>query len=98
MHPDIPRRRWLRACLWLPVLAALLHPASADASLFKGETLDAVANGISWVAIVIAPIIGSTIFGSSTFAPKGNLSQDRGYLTAWKNRSILGEHNNSAPL
>src|SRR5438874_1543744 len=62
MHPDIPRRHELRACLWLAVLVTVLHPASAHASLFHGETLDAIANGISWVAIVIAPIIGMAIF------------------------------------
>ena len=62
MHPDIPRRHELRACLWLAVLVTVLHPASAHASLFHGETLDAIANGISWVAIVIAPIIGIAIF------------------------------------
>jgi len=30
--------------------------------MFKGETLDALANGISWVVIVIAPIIGIVVF------------------------------------
>lgn len=45
------------------ILALLLGaPRSAHASLFKGETLDALANGISWVAIIIAPIIGITVF------------------------------------
>ena len=62
MHPDIPRRRGLRAWLFLAVLTALLHPASAHASLFHGETLDSIANGISWVVIVIAPIIGIVVF------------------------------------
>jgi CBS domain containing-hemolysin-like protein len=61
MHPDIPRRRPIRAAVWL-TLAAALHPASAHASMFHGETLDAIANGISWVAIIIAPIIGIVIF------------------------------------
>ena len=40
----------------------LFMPAHARASLFQGDTLDAVANGISWVAIIIAPIIGIVIF------------------------------------
>jgi Protein of unknown function (DUF3302) len=62
MHPDIPRRRGLRASLVLAALAVLLHPASARASMFQGETLDAIANGISWVVIIIAPIIGIVIF------------------------------------
>jgi hypothetical protein len=47
---------------WLVLIGASLAPANVQASLFQGETLDAVANGISWVAIVLAPIIGITIF------------------------------------
>lgn len=42
--------------------ALLLSGSNARASLFQGETLDAVANGISWVALVIAPIIGVAVF------------------------------------
>ena len=34
----------------------------ARASLFHGETLDSIANGISWVVIVIAPVIGLVVF------------------------------------
>jgi CBS domain containing-hemolysin-like protein len=37
-------------------------PTAAHASIFHGETLDAIANGISWVVIVIAPIIGIAVF------------------------------------
>lgn len=44
------------------LLAALLVPCTAHASLFSGETLDAVANGVAWVAIVIGPIIGIAVF------------------------------------
>ena len=62
MYPDITRRRRLRACLLLPVMAALFHPANSHASLFHGETLDSIANGISWVVLVIAPIIGIAVF------------------------------------
>lgn len=52
-----------RQTLWrLPLVAAVLSCSQAHASIFQGETLDAVANGISWVAIIIAPIIGITIF------------------------------------
>ena len=32
------------------------------ASIFQGDTLDAVANGISWVVIVIGPIIAIAVF------------------------------------
>jgi hypothetical protein len=46
----------------LTLLGAALLPQSAHASMFHGETLDSIANGIAWVAIVIAPIIGIAIF------------------------------------
>jgi CBS domain containing-hemolysin-like protein len=57
-----PIRRSARAAA--PALFALLlaAPTHAHASLFHGETLDAIANGISWVVIVVAPIIGITVF------------------------------------
>jgi hypothetical protein len=41
---------------------AALGVADAHASLFSGDTLDAVANGISWVVLVLVPIIGITVF------------------------------------
>lgn len=46
----------------LIAIAALLSTQPAHASLFHGETLDAVANGVSWVAIVLVPVIGITVF------------------------------------
>jgi len=51
-----------------PALAAALAvalataPSPAHASLLHGDALDAVANAISWVAIIIAPIIGIVVF------------------------------------
>ena len=56
------RRRY---CGWvapLMALACLALPSQAHASLFHGETLDAVANGISWVVLIVAPIIGIAVF------------------------------------
>jgi CBS domain containing-hemolysin-like protein len=40
--------------LWLP--------AYAHASMFQGETLDAVADVASWVVLFVAPIIGIGLF------------------------------------
>ena len=56
--------RWLRGRWFIPFItfAFLALPSHAHASLFHGETLDSIANVISWVAIVIAPIIGIAIF------------------------------------
>lgn len=51
-----------KAILPLILLGVALLPHSAHASLFHGETLDSIANGISWVVLVIAPIIGIAVF------------------------------------
>jgi uncharacterized protein DUF3302 len=40
----------------------LALPPSVHASIFQGETLDAIANGISWVVLIIGPIIGIGVF------------------------------------
>ena len=46
----------------LIAFAFLALPTRAHASLFHGETLDSIANGISWVVLIIAPIIGIAAF------------------------------------
>ena len=48
--------------LLLTLLGAAFLPQSAHASMFHGETLDSIANGIAWAVLVIAPIIGIVIF------------------------------------
>ena len=40
----------------------LAAPSRAHASIFHGETLDSIANAISWVVLIIAPIIGIGAF------------------------------------
>ncbi len=52
----------LRRFLWLSLFAMLGSPSRAHASLFHGETLDSIANGISWVVLIVAPIIGVAAF------------------------------------
>src|SRR4051794_12722729 len=54
------RKPWALAPAALALLLGL--PAHAHASLFHGETLDAIANGISWVVLIIAPVIGLVVF------------------------------------
>jgi hypothetical protein len=53
--------RYRRLVLFV-VFALLALPSRAHASLFHGETLDSIANGISWVVLIIAPIIGIAAF------------------------------------
>jgi CBS domain containing-hemolysin-like protein len=56
--------RWPRARRFIPFIAFafLALPSRAHASLFHGETLDSIANGISWVVLIVAPIIGISAF------------------------------------
>ena len=63
MNPRQPHPRRSARAAALALLALLLAaPTHAHASIFHGETLDAIANGISWVVLVIAPIIGIAVF------------------------------------
>jgi CBS domain containing-hemolysin-like protein len=59
-HPLIYRS--VRCAIPVALMSILAMPTPAHASIFKGDTLDSLANGISWVAIIIAPIIGVAIF------------------------------------
>jgi Protein of unknown function (DUF3302) len=60
-YANAPRRRHGRFAA-LIAFAFLALPSRAHASLFQGETLDSIANGISWVVLIIAPIIGIAAF------------------------------------
>ena len=60
--PSISNARRRRSCLAVLLLGVALLPQSAHASHFQGETLDSIANGIAWVVLIIAPIIGIAVF------------------------------------
>ena len=49
------RRSPPRQLIWLIALGLLALPTTAHASFFHGETLDTIANGISWVAFILVP-------------------------------------------
>ena len=40
----------------------MLLPSSASASIFKGETLDKVADVLTWIVLVVAPIVAIGVF------------------------------------
>jgi CBS domain containing-hemolysin-like protein len=44
------------------MLALSVAALPAHASIFTGDTLDAVANGIAWVVICVVPIIAIAVF------------------------------------
>jgi hypothetical protein len=56
------RLRTMKTPRLLILTGIALLPHSAHASMFHGETLDSIANGISWAVLIIAPIIGIVIF------------------------------------
>ena len=51
-----------RLLVGLMFTAFMLCAAPARASMFHGETLDAIANFMAWVVLVIVPVIGITVF------------------------------------
>ena len=57
-YPRPHRGSFLSLLLFLSVALA----PRAQASLFHGETLDSIANGISWAVLIVAPIIGIAVF------------------------------------
>ena len=63
MKPNLAsfNRRRLPAAWFVASLFAVA-PAHAHASIFKGETLDRVADVLTWVVLVIAPIVGIAVF------------------------------------
>jgi Protein of unknown function (DUF3302) len=64
-NPNAARNGHLRprGLMLLAALFALcLLPAIAQASMFKGETLDTVANIAAWVVLILAPTIGIAVF------------------------------------
>ena len=44
------------------MLAMMLLQTRAHASIFQGETLDKVADVLTWVVLVIAPVVGIAVF------------------------------------
>jgi CBS domain containing-hemolysin-like protein len=47
----------------VPIVAAVTClQSNAHASIFHGETLDKIADVLSWVVLVLVPVVGITIF------------------------------------
>jgi hypothetical protein len=51
--------RMLKVALLAPLY---LFPAGAHASMFHGETLDAIADVMTWVVLVVAPVVAIGVF------------------------------------
>lgn len=62
--PAAVRRRFRpgRKCFGPLLLIVMSHAIPAEASMFKGETLDKAADVLAWVVLIVAPIIGLTVF------------------------------------
>jgi len=73
------RARGVVRRLGLPggVAALVMLPAAAQASMFQGETLDLVADYISWVVLVIVPVVGITVFWLVHILPEKVAEQKR---------------------
>lgn len=57
--------RTCRAFRWLPgalLTLLMLLPSPAHASIFKGEALDKAADVLTWIVLIIAPVIAIAAF------------------------------------
>lgn len=61
----------------VPALGALAAAPSAHASLFSGDTLDAVANVLAWIVLLIAPAIAIAVFWMVHILPEKIAEQRR---------------------
>jgi hypothetical protein len=58
-----PQRRPRRTrCLCASLATALAFSGPAAASFLSGEALDSAANVLSWVVLVLVPVVGITVF------------------------------------
>jgi CBS domain containing-hemolysin-like protein len=57
---SLTRRR--SPSLLIGLLSLALYPAQAHASIFKGEALDNAANVLTWIVLIIAPIVAIAVF------------------------------------
>lgn len=71
------RRSGRRLAAHVPALGALAAAPSAHASLFSGDTLDAVANVIAWIALIVAPAIAIAVFWVVHILPEKIAEQRR---------------------
>jgi hypothetical protein len=44
------------------LLAAVLQATPAHASMFKGEALDTLAEALTWIVLIVAPVVGIAVF------------------------------------
>lgn len=61
-HTTASQPRVHRAWIWLSILALVFAPTSAHASFLSGDALDKAADVMSWVVIVLVPVVGITVF------------------------------------
>jgi len=62
VRPQSEARSWTAAAVALAAWLVALLPGAAQASMFKGETLDKVADVLAIVVLIIVPVIGIAVF------------------------------------
>jgi hypothetical protein len=55
-------RRRAKAILFVGLIGCLLRPSSAHASMFHGETLDTISDVMSWIVLIIVPVVAISVF------------------------------------
>jgi CBS domain containing-hemolysin-like protein len=71
-------KRIPRVTAALLTAAACATPSTASASVFHGETLDAIAEVISWIVLIVVPVVLITVFWLVHILPE-KIAHKRGH-------------------
>ena len=82
IHPNsFPPRPVPRGWLWLAAACLALRPSAASASFLHGEALDNAADVMSWIVLVLVPVIGIAIFWLLHIMPE-KIAEKKGHPQA----------------
>ena len=73
--------RWRHALRSTLLAGSLLAASAAQASMFKGEALDTAADVLTWVVLVIVPVIGIAVFWLVHILPE-KIAEKKGHPQA----------------
>ena len=73
----------LRKWLWFSVGAMTFLPADARASFLKGEALDKAADVMSWIVLILVPVVGIAVFWLLHIMPE-KIAEMHAPFEAWR--------------
>lgn len=70
-----------RRLMTVALISGFAYPASVHASIFQGEALDKMADILTWVVLIVAPVVGIAVFWLVHILPE-KIAEKRGHPQA----------------